>query len=397
MRPMIDSPRSPNHHHRAGHHVRQPQGYSAFLPAELPPEPPIAVDGELLSLLLAAQSALARLDGAMRTIPNPDLFLSMYVRREAVLSSRIEGTRSTIGDLLAAEARLSSPPQPADVQEVGNYVRAMRYGLERLDSLPISVRLIRETHAILMDGVRGSHLTPGELRRTQNWIGRPGSTLASATFVPPPAHAVPDLLANLERFLHSRDDLPFLLRTGIAHVQFEMIHPFLDGNGRVGRLLITLLLREHGELSEPVLYLSEYFDRNRDAYYQQLRVVQETGDWESWLRFFLRGVAEVAEHSLETASRVLALRERDRGRIVAAFGNGSGNALRVLEALFHSPLISVADVRNLTGLTGAPANRLVARMVAMNLLVEVTGQRRNRYFQYEPYVRLFGEDDVPLP
>jgi Fic family protein len=372
-------------------YVRQPQGYRAFIPADLPPEPSIAIDGELLEMLLAAQSALARLDGAMRTMPNPDRFLSMYIRREAVLSSRIEGTRSTINHLLASEANLANPPQPTDVREVANYVRAMRYGLERLETLPVSVRLIRELHTFLMEGTRGSHLTPGELRRTQNWIGRPGSTLATATFVPPPAHVVPDALANLERFLHTRDALPVLLRIGIAHVQFEMIHPFLDGNGRVGRLLISLLLSERGELSEPVLYLSEYFERNRDDYYLHLRAVQESGDWEGWLRYFLQGVASVATNSLETASRVLDLREQDRDRIVATFGNGSGNALRVLEALFHTPLISVAEVRELTGLTIAPANRLVARMVELGMLVEITGQRRNRHFQYAPYVQLFDE------
>jgi Fic family protein len=271
----------------------------------------------------------------------------------------------------------------------------MRYGLERLETLPVSGRLIRELHAFLMQDVRGSHLTPGELRRSQNWIGRPGSTLATATFVPPPAHAVPDALANLERFLHSQDELPVLLRVGIAHVQFEMIHPFLDGNGRVGRLLITLLLSERGELQEPVLYLSEYFERNRSEYYQHLRAVQDTGDWEGWLRYFLRGVADVATNSLETASRVLELREQDRDRVVAAFGNGSGNALRVLDALFHTPLISVAEVRELTELTMAPANRLVARMVDLGILVEITGQRRNRHFQYERYVRLFEEDARP--
>lgn len=342
-------------------------------------------------MLLAAQRALARLDGAMRTMPNPDRFLAMSIRREAVLSSRIEGTRSTISHLLAAEAHLTNPPQPTDVREVANYVRAMRYGLERLETLPVSVRLIRELHAFLMDGVRGSHLTPGELRRTQNWIGRPGSTLATATFVPPPAHALADALTNLEQFLHGWDALPVLPRIGIAHVQFEMIHPFLDGNGRVGRLLISLLLSERGELRAPVLYLSEYFERNRDDYYRHLRAVQDSGDWEGWLCYFLQGVAEVATNSLETAGRVLDLREQDRDRIVAAFGNGSGNALRVLEALFHTPLISVAEVRELTGLTIAPANRLVARMVELGMLVEITGQRRNRHFQYAPYVQLFDE------
>jgi Fic family protein len=382
--------------HRAGRYMQQPQGYRAFIPASLPPEPPIAVDDELLILLLEAQAAVARLDGAMRAIPNPEHFMSMYIRREAVLSSRIEGTQSTIGDLLAAEAQLNAPPQPADVQEVANYVRAMRYGLERLETLPVSVRLIREIHALLLDGVRGSHLTPGELRRSQNWIGRPGSTLATATFVPPPAHAVPDHLADLEQFLHSHDNLPLLLRIGMAHVQFEMIHPFLDGNGRVGRLLITLMLSERGELIQPVLYLSEFFERNRDDYYRGLRAVQDDGDWEGWLRYFLRGVTEVAHHSLGTAASVLRLREADRNRIVHAFHQGSGNALKVLEALYQTPIRSVADVQEITGLTIAPANRLVARLVEMGILVEITGQRRNRYFRYDAYVRLFDEESRPL-
>ena len=376
---------------RAGRYIQQPQAYRAFFPAELPPTPSITIDSDLLARLLTAQGALARLDGAIRTIPNVDLFLAMYINREAVLSSRIEGTRSRIEDLLAAEAKLNNPPQPSDVEEVANYVRALGYGLERLDTLPVSVRLLRELHALLMEGVHGAHMTTGELRRTQNWIGRPNSTLATATFVPPPAYAVPDALANLERFLHSRDDMPLLVRVGIAHVQFEMIHPFLDGNGRVGRLLITLLLSERGELSEPVLYLSEYFENSRDEYYRRLRAVQESADWEGWLRYFLDGVTEVATHSLETARNVLDLREADRNRIVDTFGQGSGNAMRVLEALFRAPIISVTQVTELTGLTRSSANQLVARLTAMGILEEITGQRRNRYFRYEPYVRLFGE------
>jgi len=380
---------------RAGTYVRQPQGYRAFFPALLPPDPPIDIDQDLLAMLLRAQGALARLDGAVCAMPNPDLFLSMYVRREAVLSSRIEGTQSTIDDLLAAEAKLANPRQPADVHDVANYVRAMRYGMERLETLPVSVRLIRELHEILMQNARGSHLAPGELRRTQNWIGRPNSTLATATFVPPPPHAVPDALANLERFLHYEDELPILIRIGIAHVQFEMIHPFLDGNGRVGRLLIALLLSEQGELTEPLLYLSEFFERRRDEYYQRLRAVQERGDWEGWLRYFLAGIAEVAAHSLATVRAVIDLREADRERVLTAFGHGGGSALLVLEELFRTPIISVADVRRLTGLSRPAANQLVARLESMGILTEITGQRRNRHFRYDAYVQLFGEEGRP--
>jgi Fic family protein len=272
-----------------------------------------------------------------------------------------------------------------------NYVRAMQHGLDRLETLPVSVRLIRELHAVLMEGARGSHLTPGELRRSQNWIGPPGSTLAQATFAPPPAHAVPDALSDLERFLHQWDDLPLLIKIGLAHVQFEMVHPFLDGNGRVGRLLITLLLCEHGMLKQPVLYLSAWFERNRPEYSQRLQGVQEDGDWEGWLAFFLRGVATVSAEALTTASRIQELREEHRRVLTEAFGRGAANAQRVLNELFQRPIISVAGVQELTGLTIAPANRLVHRMVDLGFLVEITGQRRHRQFRYEPYVDLFDD------
>jgi Fic family protein len=270
----------------------------------------------------------------------------------------------------------------------------MRHGLDRLETLPVSVRLIREIHAELMEGVRGAQLTPGELRTSQNWIGPPGSSLADATFVPPPAHEVPAALAELERFLHRQDDMPLLVRIGLAHVQFEMIHPFLDGNGRVGRLLITLLLCERGELQQPVLYLSAYFNQHRQAYYERLEQVQRAGDWEGWLVFFLRGVAEVAEHAALTARRIQQMRDEHRRIAVEMFGQGAANALHVLEALYRGPIVSVANVRQLTGLTKAPANQLVARMVDLGLLVEITGQKRNRQFRYDPYVWLF---DDPAP
>jgi Fic family protein len=275
-----------------------------------------------------------------------------------------------------------------------NYVRAMQHGLDRLETLPVSVRLIRELRAVLMEGMGGPHLTPGELRRSQNWIGPPGSTLAQATFVPPPAHAVPDALSELERFLHRQDDLPLLIKIGLAHVQFEMIHPFLDGNGRVGRLLITLLLCERGMLSKPVLYLSAWFDRHRPEYYRRLQAVQEEGDWEGWLAFFLRGVAAVSDQAVTTARRIQELREEHRRIITEAFGRGAVNAHRVLDELFQRPIISVAGVRELTGLTIAPANRLVSKMVELGMLVEITGQRRNRQFRYEPYVRLFDDSEA---
>jgi Fic family protein len=351
---------------------------------------PIDVSGELLVLLSRADRALGRLDGSVETLPNPDLFVVMYVRKEAVLSSQIEGTQSSLQDLLAAEANVrGGVPRPDDVDEVVNYVAAMRYGLARLKELPVSTRLIREIHQQLLYGVRGSHLTPGELRRTQNWIGPSGATVDEATFVPPPPDAVPDALADLERFLHADDDIPLLLKIGLAHCQLETIHPFLDGNGRMGRLLITLLLCEREVLAKPVLYLSYYFKRHRAAYYDRLQAVRDDGNWEGWLAFFLRGVEEVSTEATDTARRILALREEHRTRIADNLGRAAGSGHRVLEDLYRRPIVGVGEVRAVTGTGYAAANNLVAQLVDLGILVEITGNARNRRFRYDPYVSLF--------
>lgn len=282
---------------------------------------------------------------------------------------------------------------PRDVDEVVNYVRAMKHGLSRLADLPVSVRLIREIHAQLLDGVRGGRLQPGELRHSQNWIGPPGCTLATASYVPPPHEEVPQALGDLERFLHGDDDLPPLVKIALAHVQFETIHPFLDGNGRVGRLLITFLLTECGVLHKPVLYLSHFFRQHRQAYYEHLQAVRDGGDWEAWLGFFLRGVIEVAGEATETARRIQLLREQHRTAITDRLGRGAANGHRVLESLFDRPILTVADVRELTGITYAAANNLVARLVELGVLVEMTGYSRNRRFRHEAYVRLFTDED----
>jgi Fic family protein len=310
-----------------------------------------------------------------------------------VLSSQIEGTQSSLQDLLAAEAQIFSPDRPKDVNEVINYVRAMNYGLERLTHLPISIRLIKEIHARLLEGVRGSHLTPGELRRSQNWIGPTGCTLAEATYVPPPSHKILDTLGDLESFLHQEVDLPLLIKTGLVHAQFETIHPFLDGNGRVGRLLITFLLCERDVLSQPVLYLSYYFKRYRTAYYEHLQAVRDTGDWERWLAFFLRGVTEVSAQATETARCILALRERHRALITEHFGRSAGNGHRLLESLYERPIVSVNDVQDLSGVTYSAANRLVSKMETHGILREFTGNSRNRRFRYEDYIRLFSDPE----
>lgn len=377
---------------RAGRYVRQPAGYSAFLPSALPPDPPVRLEGRLQRLLSEADLALGRLDGSIQILPNPDLFVFMYVRKEAVLSSQIEGTQSSLQDLLAAEAQILDPDQPRDVAEVLNYVAAMNYGMGRLSELPVSVRLIREIHERLMQGVRGQYLTPGELRTSQNWIGPGGCTLNEATFVPPPPHEVVNALGALETFLHAEDGLPLLLKIGLAHVQFETIHPFLDGNGRVGRLLITFLLCEKGVLHKPVLYLSHYFKRHRQRYYDLLQATRDEGDWETWLEFFLQGVSEVSAQAAETARRILALREDHRSAIAANLGRAAGNGHIVLEHLFVRPIVSVNDVKDLTGTTYPAANTLVEKFVEIGILEEITGQARNRKFRYGPYVRLFHEE-----
>lgn len=375
--------------HRAGRHVRQPGGYQAFLPAPLPPDPPIRLEGELQALLSQADRALGRLDGSIQTLPHPDLFVAMYVRKEAVLSSQIEGTQSSLQDVLAAEAHVLSATRPNDVDEVFNYVGAMNHGLARLPTLPVSVRLIREIHERLLQGVRGHHLTPGEPRTSQNWIGPGGCTLAEATFVPPPPHEVPRLLGELEQFLHDPSPLPLLIRIGLAHAQFETIHPFLDGNGRVGRLLITFLLCEKQVLLAPVLYLSHYFKQHRQQYYDHLQAVRDRGDWEQWLVFLLTGVVQVSQQATETARRVLSLRERHRQLITDRFGRAAANGHRVLEHLYKHPIVAVTEVRDLTRTSFPAANNLVAQFVAHDVLREMTGQKRHRRFVYREYVELF--------
>jgi Fic family protein len=376
---------------RAGRYITQPTGYRAYMPAPLPPQPALALGGELQGLLSAADRALGRLDGSVLTLPNPDLFVFMYVRKEAVLSSQIEGTQSSLQDLLAAEAQLFEQTLPRDVDEVINYVRAMNHGLARLAQLPVSVRLIREIHAELMRGVRGGRLQPGELRTSQNWIGPAGCTLNTATFVPPPHLAVPAALGDLENFLHTSDDLPPLVKIALAHVQFETIHPFLDGNGRVGRLLITFLLTERGVLHKPVLYLSHYFKQHRETYYEHLQAVRDQGAWEAWLAFFLRGVIEVAGEAAETARRILQLREQHRAAITAQLGRAAGNGHKVLESLFDRPIVAVNDAQKMTGTTYAAANSLVSRLVKLGVLSEMTGYARNRRFRYAPYIALFND------
>lgn len=376
---------------RAGHYVRQQTGYSAFLPAPLPPDPPLAIDAEMHTLLSRADRALGRLDGSIQTLPDPDLFVFMYVRKEAVLSSQIEGTQSSLNDVLEAEAAVFDPDRPNDVGEVINYVTAMNYGLERLGDLPVSARLIREIHARLLTGVRGQERNPGDFRTSQNWIGPGGCTLMNATFVPPPADQLQQCMSDLEKFVHDDEPIPALIKIALIHAQFETIHPFLDGNGRVGRLLITFLLCENEILTRPVLYISHYFRENRQAYYELLQAVRDKGAWEPWIKFFLQGMAAVSNEATETARAIVALREHHRSLVQEHFGRAAGNGLRILEKLFRQPFITVSQISNYLGVTFPPANDLARRFQEAGILLEVTGQDRYRVFRYASYIELFSE------
>lgn len=374
---------------RAGRYIHQPTGYSAFIPASLPPDPPVDIDGELLSLIFKADRSLGRLDGSIQTLPDSNLFVFMYVRKEAVLSSQIEGTKSSLDDLLEVEAKILRPRRPRDVDEVLNYVGAMNYGLERLKELPISVRLIREIHEKLLSGVRGTERRPGELRQSQNWVGPAGCTLNEASYVPPPHYEVPRALGDLELFLHKEESMPLLLKIGLAHAQFETIHPFLDGNGRVGRLLISFLLCERHTLQKPVLYISHYFKRYRDQYYRLLQNIRDNGDWESWLKFFLNAVTEVSTEATETARLIIDLRERHHRLIMESFGRTAANGLKVVESLYSNPITSVNAIVDLTGVSFTAANSLMGRFVEKGILTEITGQVRNRKYRYGAYIDLF--------
>ncbi|HWG14510.1 MAG TPA: Fic family protein [Streptosporangiaceae bacterium] len=373
---------------RAGRAIRQPEGYSAFIPASLPPDPPLRFDSQLATILAAAGTALGRLDGVSATLPNPELFVAMYVRREAVLSSQIEGTQSTLDDVLAFEIDSDRSKLPGDIEEVVNYVNAMNYGLTRLETLPLSLRLLKEIHGKLLAGGRGSEKSPGEFRPSQNWIGG-GRRLADATFIPSPPHEMNAALGQLERFLHDSEGLDPLIVCALAHAQFETVHPFLDGNGRVGRLLIAFLLCHAEVLQRPVLYLSHYLKAHRGAYYDRLMAVRYEGDWEGWLRFFLTGVATVSREAERTARRIVELREQLRRTAQSA--DMSVNAFKLLDHLFEQPIINVKAAQELLEVSFPAANGMIGDLQKVGVLTEITGGRRNRLFRFDPYLDLFAD------
>ena len=382
---------------RLGRYVETSTGgdnVRAFIPPALPPSPPIDLV-PLLERLSTAERALGRLDGITVLLPSHELFLYMYVRKEAVLSSQIEGTQSTLTDLLRFETDAEAGQPIDDVREVSNYVDAMMFGLERMKELPLSLRLVREMHERLLQSGRGAAMNPGEFRRSQNWIGgtRPGNAL----YVPPPVHELDGVLAALEQFLHEETShLPALIKAGLIHVQFETIHPFLDGNGRIGRLLVTLYLCKEGVLHKPLLYLSLYLKTHRAEYYRLLQAVREEGAWEAWLQFFLEGVEQTANQAFDAAMRIADLFRQDRERITVR-GERVGSALRLHDFLQRNPLVTANRLGQETGLSAPTVNVALADLEKLGIVAEMTGRKRGRVFGYTAYLRILNEGTTPLP
>lgn len=371
------------------------ESYRCCIPPSLPPNPPLALDPDHYELMEQANRALGRLDGLTALLPDTSLFIYFYVRKEALLSSQIEGTQSSFSDLLLYESKEVPGVPIEDVQEVSNYVAAMTHGLKRLrEGFPLSLRLMREIHGILLAKGRGADKTPGEFRRSQNWIG--GTRPGNAMFVPPPAEDVIKLMGDLEKFLHGEPvKMPVLIKAALAHVQFETIHPFLDGNGRLGRLLITFLLCAEKALSEPILYLSLYFKTHRQEYYEHLQRVRTEGDWEKWLRFFLTGVMQTAEQATDAARSILSLFGKDRAKI-EKLGRPAGSALRVHEYLQSKPITSVPMATKKLGLTEPTIRASLAHLQKLGIVKEMTGRQRNRLFVYRRYLDILDEGTEPL-
>lgn len=367
----------------------------AFVPKPLPPDPPVDMGGELGALHDRALLACGRLDGVSALLPDPDLFLYAYIRREALLSSQIEGTQSSLSDLLLFEIDEAPGVPFDDVVEVSSYVAALEHSIARIRSgFPLSGRLLCEAHSLLLARGRGADKRPGELRTSQNWIG--GTRPGNAHFVPPPSAAVPDVMAALERFLHADSDgLSPLVRAGLAHVQFESIHPFLDGNGRIGRLLIALVLTTSGVLAQPLLYVSLYLKQHRDEYYRLLDIVRHEGNWEAWLRFFFEGVAITAQASVDTAHRLLVIFREDTAR-VEGLGRAAATALRVYDTFRRRPLMTIPTLTTATNASFPTVSRAIDSLVSLGIVKEITGRKRERVFAYRQYLDILNEGTEPL-
>jgi Fic family protein len=375
---------------RAGVFIQQPGGFEAFMPRPLPPEPPIRYDDELQTLLSKADRAIARLDGIVTVLPNSELFIAMYVKKEALLSSQIEGTQASLEGVLEFEADMKPRDDVKQVKEVVNYIKAMEYGIDHLSSGHANAQLFREIHRLLIQGTRGSRKALGEFRRTQNWVGPAGASVFEAHFVPPPPEKILAAMANLEEFFNRGDGMPPLVKVALIHAQFETIHPFIDGNGRIGRLLITFFLVAQKVLIRPLLYLSYFLKKNRAEYYDLLMRVRIRGDWESWVKFFLKGVDEVSQESAETAGRMIRLKQSMIERLYQNHVS-SIYAVKLIDLLFAKPIIDVKTVTDEFKISKESGNELVKRFEQLGILRELTGKQRYKKYLFHEYTTIISK------
>lgn len=379
---------------RSGSYVKQLAGYKAFIPTALPPNPPLKIDEDLAKKLAQASLLIARLDGLAYTLPNTELFISMYVKKEALLSSQIEGTQASLEDIFEYESGIKVSNQ-GEVEEVVNYIKALNHGIARLKRFPMSLRLIRELHEILLRQTRGQEKTPGEFKRSQNWIGAGYTTLQNAIFVPPPADVSLEAMSDLERYLHNDDGMTELIKCALIHYQFETIHPFLDGNGRVGRLLITLYLFWKGIVEKPLLYLSYFFKKNRQEYYDRLMMVRNTGNYEQWVEFFLDGVIQTSESSIDNTKKILQLHTQHQ-ELLWQKKLSSPFAVMLLNKLFYTPIFSISDIQTMFNVSYPTAAHLINEFVSLGIVREVTGKKRAKRFVYFKYMDVLSEGTSPL-
>ncbi len=374
---------------RQGSYITQLQGYQAFIPAPLPPIPALDMTPEMVALNEKATVSLARLDGLAYLLPNLDLFISMYVKKEALLSSQIEGTQASLEDLFEYESGMEVD-NLNDIQEVVHYIKAMNYGIERLQEFPMSNRLIKEMHKILLDEGRGKQKTPGEFKRSQNWIGPVNSTLKNAVFVPPPAEETLKAMSDFEKYMHKHSEYPEIVNCGLLHYQFETIHPFLDGNGRVGRLLITLYLYWKGVIEKPILYASYYFKIHRQEYYDRLMMVRTTGNFEQWIIFFLKAIIEASDSAIEATKNILSLHSKDQA-LLWEHRISSPLATMLLNQLFYTPVISIKTIEEQFNVSYPTAAQLIKQLVSIGILKEITGKKRAQRFIYHKYISILSE------
>ena len=383
---MPDLIRMPN---RAGLFVEQSKGYKAFLPRSLPPPDDLDIDDEIQYLLSRADSALARLDGVTYVLPNPDLFVAMFIKKEALLSSQIEGTRVSLKGVLEFEANFKPTDDINNINDVMNYIRAMNYGLEQVESKQISIELLNKIHGILIEGTRGHLLDPGKIRYEQNWIGSDDSIFA-AKYIPPPPESVLQLMQDLEKFIQNKDKIPPLIRIALIHAQFETIHPYLDGNGRIGRLLITFYLCSTNNLARPLLYLSYYLKKNREKYYELLNNIRLGGDWESWIHFFLKGVIEVSNNAIQTAKKIIELKMTTIEKL-ADNNIGSVSAVKLVDYLFDHPMVIASQVAIDMNITVQTAITLLRKFEKTGIIIETTGKLRYKQYVFPSYLKIIYE------